>query len=114
MQAFVGVRITIAPMRLQKVSGLFCVFLSSGARDVRSRQVVSVGPRDGVEFCQLDFSRRPDEHRPLDVILHKLSDDIMFRFVWITYRNPRIHRRCCNPQEGRSVRAMNLRPYPPG
>ncbi|CAM9652506.1 unnamed protein product, partial [Ascophyllum nodosum] len=44
-------------------------------------KVVSVGPRDGVEFCQLDFSRRPDEHRPLDVILHKLSDDIMFRGV---------------------------------
>eukprot|EP00903_Cladosiphon_okamuranus_P011547 g10870.t2 len=37
------------------------------------------GPVDGVEFVPLDFSVRPNQHRHLDVILHKLSEDIMFR-----------------------------------
>lgn len=42
-------------------------------------------PCDGVEFHPLDFSRPPDEQRPpLDVILHKLSEDIMFRCVKTT------------------------------
>lgn len=46
---------------------------------------MSEGPIDGVEFLPLDFSQRPDEHRHLDVILHKLSEDIMFRWVVLPY-----------------------------
>ena len=42
-------------------------------------QVVGVGPANGVEFYPLGFSQPPGEHRRLDVILHKLSEDIMFR-----------------------------------
>ncbi|CAM9452913.1 unnamed protein product [Ectocarpus sp. 4 AP-2014] len=44
-------------------------------------EVMTVGPMDGVEFYPLNFSERPEEHRRLDVILHKLSEDIMFRDV---------------------------------
>lgn len=42
-------------------------------------QIVAITPCDGVEFCQLDFSKPPEQHRRMDVILHKLSDDIMSR-----------------------------------
>lgn len=47
-------------------------------------QIVAVGRRDAVEFLPLDFSNPAGSHderhgRPLDVILHKLSDDIMLR-----------------------------------
>lgn len=42
-------------------------------------QVVNAGPVDGVEFHPLDFSLRPNQHKRVDVILHKLSEDIMFR-----------------------------------
>ena len=41
---------------------------------------------DGVEFLPLDFSRHPDEHPHVDIILHKLSEDIMFRWgavLWV-------------------------------
>lgn len=53
-------------------------------RSVPLHQVVAVGPCDGVEFRALDFLDPPREYyervgRRLDVILHKLSDDIMFR-----------------------------------
>ncbi|CBN77609.1 conserved unknown protein [Ectocarpus siliculosus] len=44
-------------------------------------EVMMVGPMDGLEFHPLNFSERPEEHRRLDVILHKLSEDIMFRDV---------------------------------
>lgn len=44
------------------------------------QQVMTVGPMDGLEFHPLNFSERPEEHRRLDVILHKLSEDIMFRW----------------------------------
>lgn len=42
-------------------------------------QVMAVGPGEGLEFIKLDFSCPPEKHRRLDVVLHKLSDDIMFR-----------------------------------
>lgn len=42
--------------------------------------VHSDGGDDGVEFLPLEFSLHPDEHPHVDVILHKLSDDIMFRW----------------------------------
>ncbi|CAM9823048.1 unnamed protein product [Pylaiella littoralis] len=42
-------------------------------------EVMNGRPIDGVEFHPLDFSQRPDQHRRVDVILHKLSEDIMFR-----------------------------------
>lgn len=41
---------------------------------------MTLGPMDGVEFYPLNFSERPEDHRRLDVILHKLSEDIMFRW----------------------------------
>ena len=44
---------------------------------------MSEGPVDGVEFLPLDFSQRPSEHRHLDVILHKLSEDIMYRWATV-------------------------------
>lgn len=46
-------------------------------------QVMSMsgGTVDGVAFLPLDFSQRPSEHQHVDVILHKLSEDIMFRWV---------------------------------
>lgn len=43
---------------------------------------MSEGPVDGVEFLPLDFSQSPTEHRHLDVILHKLSEDIMHRYFY--------------------------------
>jgi len=42
---------------------------------------ISEGPIDGVEFVPLDFSQRPNQHRHLDVILHKLSEDVKCRWV---------------------------------
>lgn len=45
------------------------------------KQVMDSGVGEyGVEFLKLDFSTPPDEHPHVDVILHKLSDDIMFRW----------------------------------
>lgn len=38
------------------------------------------GVDDGVDFLPLDFSVHPDDHPHVDIILHKLSDDIMFRW----------------------------------
>lgn len=49
--------------------------------DSMSKVVHSDAGDDGVEFIPLDFSRHPDEHPHVDIILHKLSDDIMFREV---------------------------------
>ncbi|CAM9580649.1 unnamed protein product [Ectocarpus fasciculatus] len=57
------------------------VRLFLGLLGLLGHQVVTRGPMDGVEFHPLDFSQRPEEHRRLDVILHKLSEDIMFRDV---------------------------------
>lgn len=46
-----------------------------------NKQVMDSGAGDArVEFLPLDFSLRPDDHPHVDVILHKLSDDIMFRW----------------------------------
>lgn len=69
-----------------RTSARLVLFLSFSGVDrasdvsiICARQVVGVGPVDGVEFLPLDFSQNPDEYRHVDIILHKLSEDIMFR-----------------------------------
>lgn len=59
---------------------------STAAMFCASFQVMGTGPSDAVEFLPIDFSIPPEEHddkhgRGMDVILHKLSDDIMIRCV---------------------------------